>query len=80
MRITQRRVGDRIVFFNDAGNEVGVLYDHHNHIIHDQAALDFHAAIMDTAPVDLAAEFARLGLTVTTARAIDAMPAPDMSL
>lgn len=68
MKITQRRIGDRIDFFNSTGSVVATLYDGHSEIVFDPLADMF--AFFGAAPVVATKEyFDSIGLTVENIRA-----------
>ena len=68
MKITQRRIGDRIDFFNSTGAVVATLYDGRDEIIFDPLADVF--AFWGCAPVVATKEyFDSIGLTVENIRA-----------
>lgn len=82
MNITQKRVNDCIEFYEtgiQGSAPIASLFDDQDHIIYDQYMEDCSAAIMDRPARNLAQEFPVIGLSVATARQIDAMPAPDVT-
>lgn len=84
MQVTQKRIGDRIEFFEghktDGMMSIATLFDGRSNIIFDQASENFSASIWDRPARDLATEFEAIGLTAETARMIDAMPIPDANV
>ena len=77
-KILQKRVGNSIRFYREGGfgEEVACLIDGRDHIIFDPMA-DYTALLGEGDVVDQT-YFDRIGLTVTTARQIDAMRTPDL--
>ena len=76
MKITQKRIENRIAFFNDRGIEIAQLSDGKFDIEFDEMADSFHLFAPDVGELSYAEEFAKAGLSASTARMIDAMPTP----